>query len=69
MVVKFVCIIQQFTPIYKSENPIQVSLFCKPALMYNFAQVAYIMVGFLMKILKDVSPSDWDKFVLAYDNM
>ena len=27
------------------------------------------MVGFLMKILKDVDPADWSNYVLAYDNM
>ena len=27
------------------------------------------MIGFLLKILKDVDTSDWEEYVLAYDNM
>ena len=87
-------IIQQFTPIYKSENPVQVN--CDLSLESRFShtqpwrpdnffsgdhfpfspllsqvtfQVAFIMIGFLMKVLKDVSPDDWENYVLAYDNM
>ena len=27
------------------------------------------MIGFLMKVLRDVSIDDWGQYVLAYDNM
>ena len=47
-------IIKRFDPLYTSESP---------------TQVAFILLAFLMNILKDVPKDCWSDLVLAYDNM
>jgi hypothetical protein len=47
-------IVRKFAPLYTSESP---------------TQVAFILVAFLMHILKDVPKECWSEIVVAYDNM
>ena len=47
-------IIRKFAPLYTSESP---------------TQAAFILISFLLNILKDVPKECWSDLVLAYDNM
>ena len=62
-------IIQQFSPLYNSESPTQVLCPTANPIWINLLQAAFIMIGFLMKVLKDTDPAQWGDYVLAYDNM